>query len=85
MAMVYANPKRQDTAQSAVKEIMAIRNGATAISIMADLSTRDNYQRIIDETLNGLNTKEIHIIGMFAYLLLTFEDGFIFKKGNRQN
>ncbi|KAM0452942.1 hypothetical protein ACHAPV_007447 [Trichoderma viride] len=62
VAMVYANPSRQDTAVEVVKEIQSLDSGAKAVSIQADLKKFDNYQKIVDETLRELNVKNIDIV-----------------------
>lgn len=64
VAMVYANPSRQDTAVEVVKEIQSLDSGAKAVSIQADLKKFDNYQKIVDETLRELHVKKIDIVGM---------------------
>lgn len=64
VAMVYANPSRQDAAMEAVKEIHSLDSGAKAVSIQADLKIFDNYQKIVDETLRELNVRNIDIVGM---------------------
>lgn len=64
VAMVYANPSRHETALEVVEEITSLGSGAKAVSIMADLKVFSNYQKIIDETLSGLNVKNIDIVGM---------------------
>lgn len=64
VAMVYANPSRQDTALEVVKEIQSLDSGVKAVSIQADLKKFDNYQKIVDETLRELHVKNIDIVGM---------------------
>lgn len=64
VAMVYANPSRQDTAMEVVKEIQSLDSGVKAVSIQADLKKFDNYQKIVDETLQELHVKNIDIVGM---------------------
>ncbi|RFU78893.1 hypothetical protein TARUN_3332 [Trichoderma arundinaceum] len=62
VAMVYTNPSRHETAVEAVKEILSLGSGVKAVSIMADLKIFDNYQKIVEETLHGLNVKTIDIV-----------------------
>jgi hypothetical protein len=65
VAMVYANPSRQDTAMEVVKEIQSLESGVKAVSIQADLKKFDNYQKIVDETLKEFHVKNIDIVGMY--------------------
>ncbi|KAH0496037.1 hypothetical protein TgHK011_009555 [Trichoderma gracile] len=62
VAMVYANPSRSETAKQVVDDILSLGSGAKAISIQADLKVFDNYQKIIDETLRGLDVTNIDIV-----------------------
>ncbi|KAL7928307.1 NAD(P)-binding protein [Trichoderma chlorosporum] len=62
VAMVYANPHRDETAMEAVKEILALDSGAKAVGILADLKVFDNYQKIVDEALQGLGVEHIDIV-----------------------
>lgn len=66
VAMVYANPSRQDTAMEVAKEIQSLDSGAKAVGIQADLKIFDNYQKIVDETLRELNVKNIDIVGTIS-------------------
>lgn len=70
VAMVYANPSREETAAEAVKEILSLDSGAKAVSILADLKIFNNYQNIIDEVLRELSVEKIDIVGMAGSSLI---------------
>ncbi|EHK21717.1 uncharacterized protein TRIVIDRAFT_53024 [Trichoderma virens Gv29-8] len=62
VAMVYANPSREETAKEAVKEILSLGSGAMAVSILADLKIFSSYQKIIDVALQELGGENIDIV-----------------------
>lgn len=61
--MVYANASRHETAKQAVDEVMELKSGAKAVSIMADLTLVENHEKIIHQTLEAFNVETIDIIG----------------------
>ncbi|KAM0263958.1 hypothetical protein ACHAQJ_000993 [Trichoderma viride] len=62
VAMVYANPDRSNTAIETVEDILSLGSGVKATSIMADLTMFDNYQKIVDKTLQEFNVEKIDIV-----------------------
>jgi 3-oxoacyl-[acyl-carrier protein] reductase len=61
VAIVYVNPAKASTADETVAEIRAL--GVQAVAIQADLKDATVYERIVKETLKGLVTDKIHILG----------------------
>jgi len=68
IAIVYANAARSSTADATVAEIHALGTGAKAIAIQADLSDVASPAKIVKETLQGLKTDKIHILGTSSNL-----------------
>lgn len=67
VALVYGNPARASDAASTVAEILALRKNVKAIAICADLRDRDSPKRIVEETLRGLGTEKIDILGTWRF------------------
>lgn len=63
VAIVYSNPQKADTAQETVNEIISLGTGVKAVAILADMKKQDSYKRIVEQTLHGLGSNAINIIG----------------------
>ena len=61
VAIVYVNPAKSSTADETVAEIKAL--GVKGVAIQADLADPSAHERIVKETLKGLSTESIHILG----------------------
>jgi 3-oxoacyl-[acyl-carrier protein] reductase len=70
VAVVYVNPTKSNAANQTVAEILAL--GVKAVAIQADLRDTSTYERIVKETLNGLGTDKIHILGTCLKLSSTY-------------
>jgi 3-oxoacyl-[acyl-carrier protein] reductase len=64
VAIVYANPAKTTAAQETVDEIKAI--GVDAVAILADLKDVSSSERIVKETLAGLGSAKIDILGVYS-------------------
>ena len=62
IAIAYVNPAKSGTADKTIAEIHAL--GVKAVAIQADLKDPTVYGRIVKETLKGLGTNNINILGM---------------------
>jgi 3-oxoacyl-[acyl-carrier protein] reductase len=62
VAIVYVNPTKSGTADETVAEIKAL--GVKGVAIRADLKDASAYERIVKETLKGLGSDKINILGM---------------------
>jgi len=61
VALVYVNAAKTSNADETVAEIQAL--GVKAVAIQADLRDTSAYERIVKETLKGLGTDKINILG----------------------
>lgn len=68
IAIAYVNPAKSGTADETVAEIRAL--GVKGVAIQADLKDLSSYERVVKETLNGLGTDQIHILGMRLHFIL---------------
>ena len=67
VAIVYVNPAKSDAANETVAEIKAL--GVKGVAIQADLKDPSSYETIVKETLKGLGTNQIHILGMRVHFI----------------
>jgi NAD(P)-dependent dehydrogenase (short-subunit alcohol dehydrogenase family) len=64
ISIVFANPAKTNIANDTVNEINALGGGVKAIAILADLKDASSYEKIVQKTLTGLDTKIINILGL---------------------
>lgn len=63
VAITYSSLDKLDIAESTVHELRQHRANAKAIFIRADLKEPSSYQQIVTDTLNGLQSDHIDILG----------------------